>query len=196
MTEPVSVDNIKIHLRLPAGAGAEDAYLAALITGARAACELRIGRAIIGKAAAVTLDAFPAYLVTSTVTRNPRNLDLTLPGGTVTSIDEISWRHASGDWIAVEPDEYIADLTRAPARVAPVTSWPIAGPGPGAVIITYTLSPLDADELAIVGHAIRLIVGNWYSNREADVIDTRGTPTELPTGVKWLLEPLRQIPGA
>lgn len=195
MTEPVSVDDIKIHLRLPAAASMEDSYLAALITAARAACELRVGRAVIGRAASITFDAFPAYNVASTVTPNPRNLELALPGGTVASIDAIDWRHASGDWIAVEADEYIADLTRAPAHVGPVTSWPVAGPGPGSVVISYTLSPLDADELMIIGHAIRLLVGSWYSNREGAVVDTRGTPTELPLAVTWLLEPLRQIPG-
>jgi hypothetical protein len=61
------------------------------------------------------------------------------------------------------------------------------------VIVRYTLAPLPADDLQIVCHAIRLLVGNWYANREGAVVDTRGTPAELPLAVKWLLEPLRLV---
>lgn len=50
---------------------------------------------------------------------------------------------------------------------------------------------LTGDDVRVVGQAIRLIVGSWYSNREAVV--TGVTVSELPMAVAWLLKPLRRI---
>lgn len=47
------------------------------------------------------------------------------------------------------------------------------------------------DDRTVVGQAIRLIAGSWYSNREAVITGT--IVSELPIAVTWLLKPLRRI---
>ncbi|GGB21473.1 hypothetical protein GCM10011380_08810 [Sphingomonas metalli] len=99
MTEPVSLEDIKRHLRLDPEDTDEDAYLTSLLVAARRAVELQIGRAVIG-------------------------------------------------------DDAVA-----------------------------------GDDLATVMHAVRLIVGTWYGNREGAVVGQQ--VTSMPQGVTWLLNPLR-----
>ncbi|BBC72917.1 phage protein [Altererythrobacter sp. B11] len=52
---------------------------------------------------------------------------------------------------------------------------------------------LDEGEQDMVRHAIRLIVGHWYANREAVSPDGRGAASETPIAVSWLLDPLRSF---
>jgi uncharacterized phiE125 gp8 family phage protein len=191
MAEPVSLDDIKAHLRLDPGETGEDDYLQALIVAARRACELRIGGAIGAGEASLTLDRFPA---------SPHRHDgvdrvptIFLPAGTVTAIEQIAYRSTDGTEQLLDATEYVADLTRSPARIGPLGAWPTAARTPGSVVVQYTLAALSEDDLQIVRHAMRLLVGNWYANREGAVVDTRGTPAELPLAVKWLLEPLRLV---
>lgn len=101
MTEPVSLADIKAHLRLPDDETGEDAYLSALIVAARRGIETIINRAI------------------------------------------------------TDPD-------------------------------------FVDDDRAVVGQAVRLIVGSWYANREAVVTGT--IVSETPVAASWLLKPLRRIP--
>lgn len=56
---------------------------------------------------------------------------------------------------------------------------------------TIADADLTDDDLRVVGQAIRLIAGSWYSNREAVITGT--IVSELPIAVTWLLKPLRRI---
>lgn len=199
MTEPVSLADIKVHLRLDPSETDEDDYLSALITGARRACEARIHRSIVGADLSLSLDAFPAYLAGGLMIQLPleiwdrRQLIIELPGGTVSSVDSVTYLDAAGTQRTVDSSTYAVDLANAPARVAPLNIWPIAGPYPGAVTVAYAASVMDADDLTVVGQAIRLLIGGWYRNRESVQVDARGSPAEIPLAVTWLLEPLRQF---
>lgn len=51
---------------------------------------------------------------------------------------------------------------------------------------------LSADELAILSHAMKLVIGTWFENREHVAVNVRGVPTEIPGSMTWLLE---AIPG-
>lgn len=62
-------------------------------------------------------------------------------------------------------------------------------------VATYLNAPLteyvEDDKLkASVKHAIRLLVGTWYANRESVAF---ATPSVLPDGVYSLLLPLRKF---
>ena len=50
---------------------------------------------------------------------------------------------------------------------------------------------LSEDEVEVLGQAIRLVVGHWYRNREG--VNVGNISSELPQGVKWLLDPLRRV---
>jgi hypothetical protein len=200
VTEPVSLDDIKIHLVLDPGDASEDANLSSMITAARHACELRIRRTIVGQDQLLVLGAFPVVPenafampawppIEATVAGAS---DIALPGGTVSAV---TVKYYDGNDVdqTLDPSEYYAALDRQPALLRSKTTWPTTAFRPDAVRITYTVSDLSADDLAMVSHAIRLIVGNWYENREGAAVDVRGTPTELPLAVTWLLDPLRSF---
>lgn len=56
-----------------------------------------------------------------------------------------------------------------------------------------TAADFTAYELGMAQHAARLLIAGWYLNREAQM--AAGAAAELPMGVKFLLEPLRDFSG-
>ena len=184
MAEPVTLADIKGHLRLDVSVTDEDAYLSSLLVGARRACELKIGRAIVDSTLSVVLDGFPA----------PPADEIALPGGTVSTVS-IDYVDSDGANQTFPSGSYVASLQEQPSQLAPVDSWPGTADQPGAVTVSYDVSALSSDDLEVARQAIRLTVGSWYSNREGAVADQRGTPAEVPLAVSWLLEPLVSYGG-
>lgn len=89
--------------------------------------------------------------------------------------DEIK-KHLNIDYN--DDDAYLADLIDAAEDyVATYTNRPI-----------YELTD-GSDLRPMVKHAVKLIVGNWYANRESV---TFATPSELPYGVAAILVPLKK----
>lgn len=203
MTEPVSLDQLRTHLRLDDGDTSQDAYLSGLILAARRACELQIDRSIVGRQEILELDRFPSLLPSNSavpglaafplVVRNVDALTIQLPGGTVQSVEAVSYRDPSGNIVSLDPASYREDIDRRPARLIPVERWPATTNSPAEIKIFYTVSPLDQDDLAVATQAMLLLIEGWYSHRGAIAVDTRGIPTEVPLAVTWLLAPLRQF---
>jgi uncharacterized phiE125 gp8 family phage protein len=199
--EPVSLEDIKRHLVLDPADTGEDAYLTSMLVAARRACELRINRTVVGEDRTIVLRAFPASaaIVLTALGATPLTVpvagagEIELVGGSVTAAT-VRYYDAAGADQVLSSTAYFAALGRTPALLEPKADWPAAQARPDAVRVTYTLSPLAAGDLDMVRHAIRLIVGNWYANREGTAVDVRGTPAELPLAVTWLLEPLRAWP--
>jgi len=54
--------------------------------------------------------------------------------------------------------------------------------------------PASAADVATIGQAMRLLIGNWYRNREGATAEARSTPTEMPLAVRWLLDAIRKRP--
>lgn len=194
MIEPVSLDDIKRHLVLDQDDTGDDAYLASLITAARMACELRTNRAIVGATKSLVQARFPGRSAPTSIPAlaipPAGSHDLAIEGGSVASF-EIRYYDAANTDQLLAAEAVHASLTTIPALVRPMAAWPDTADRPDAVRITFVLSPLDAGMLQMAKHAIRLIVGHWYANREAVSLDARGALTELPLAVSWLLQPLR-----
>jgi uncharacterized phiE125 gp8 family phage protein len=195
MSEPVSLTQAKTHLRLDVDDTGEDSYLTGLITAARRACELRIHRSIVGAQLVLELDAFPSTLnpATMPIEVQPANaLALALPGGSLASVDSVTYRDGQSDTQTLDPAAYITDFVSQPGRIAPVADWPATAADLAEIRITYTVSPLSPDDLAVAVQAMLLLIEGWYSNRGSVAVDVRGIPTEIPLSVTWLLEPLKQ----
>jgi hypothetical protein len=201
MTEPVALADIKTHLRLDPSATDEDAYLDAMILAARRACEARINRSVVGFSATATFDSFPqgagpswsAWLWMPLEIFDPRRKDVPLSGGVVASVDAVKYFDADGTLQTLPTSAYLVDIAETPARIAPVGSWPdVQSERPGAVSIQYTVAPMDDDDMAVVAHAMRLLIGGWYRNRESVQVDKRGMAAEIPNTVGWMLDPLRK----
>lgn len=69
-------------------------------------------------------------------------------------------------------------------------SWPVTAARSDAVQISYVCGWAEgADVPAPLRHAIKLLVGHWYGQRESHVVG--GTVAELPLGVEALCAPFR-----
>jgi hypothetical protein len=126
----------------------------------------------------------PGY---STWVFNPERYRITLTRYPVQSIASVKYYDDSNNLQTVDPATYTPMLsTNAPAYVCPVTYWPMVYPRPDAVTVRYTAG-LQTCEAA--KHAVKLVVGHWYMNRETVVTGT--IATELPMAAKHIIEALR-----
>ena len=195
MTEPVSLADMRQYLRLTASQTADDALIGAMITAARRACEARLNRSVIGGTRTATFAGFPSYPYYLTGQTPARaQLLMNLPGGVVTSITSISYHASDGSVVTLDPAQYEFNAGSVPAALAPIDVWPASFDRPDAVTVIYVVSPLSADDQAVVAQAMKLLVGHWFDNRGSVALDLRGTTVEMPNTVSWLLEPLRVIP--
>lgn len=56
------------------------------------------------------------------------------------------------------------------------------------------LASLTEDEVATLSQAMKLLLGTWFANRAHAQVDARGTPTEIPGTVTWLIESIPSEP--
>lgn len=149
MAEPLSLEEVKQHLRLNPGDISEDRdIIAPLISAAREYCENYCGRSF-------TEQTITVYAETDGTVRLPRS--------PVKSVDSVT--------VNGEPAEYTADLRRGTVTVDE----------PGAVI-TYTAGGEDMPYL--VRQAMLLLVGHWYTNREAVI---QGSTSAVTMAVEVML---------
>lgn len=81
---------------------------------------------------------------------------------------------------ATEYDTYLAGMLIAARRGVELKT--------GRTIVGDVPDLTDAD-LEMAKHAIRLAVGSWFQNREAE---GDGKAVELPISITWLLDPLKK----
>lgn len=154
----------------------EDTSLSAMITTARQICELWHGRAYIDRTYELTLDEWPCNCIE-------------LPYPPLDSVSSIAYTDTAGTVTTWTATEYQVDATGFVGRIVPAYgyTWPtltlrtLAG-----IKITYKAGygPLASDVPERIKHAIKLVLGDLWENREdSDTID-RYT---VPWGVKALL---------
>lgn len=118
---------------------------------------------------------------------------LRLPLAPLLSVEAVSYTAADGS-DAVFSDFRASGIgTRQPGYVVRFgDSWPVIATEMDAVRVTFKCGFADASGIAAVPtaikHAILLMVGHWYENREA-VTETK--VTDLPMAVASLLNPYR-----
>lgn len=175
---PVSLDEMKEHLRVETDA--EDD----LITAYRDAAVAHLdgwrgilGMALMAQVWELTLDEFPGD-------------EIRLPLGPVINIVSVKYDDEDGDETTIDAAEYDLDANDNPAWLLPVDSWPTTLDGINAVRVRFTAGHATAAEVPEpIKQAIRLIVGNWYQNREEVVVGS--TVAKLPNAADVLLAPYR-----
>lgn len=173
--EPVTLTETKLHLRLATTALeavayiTEDDLLNALIKTARNYAETFTHRAFITQTWIAYLSSWPGTV------RLPFP-----PFQSVTSI-------------TVEAVEFTAFYSSLEGILTPTVAWPLLSASPGAdpIVITFKVGYGDAvtDVPAPIKHAILLLIGHWYSQREAILVGVSSAP--LPLAVEALLNPFR-----
>lgn len=152
-TEPVSIADAKMHIRAITGDTTEDAaIITPLITAAREYCENITGRAL----AAQTIEAFP----------NRFESVIELPRPPLVSITSIKYTDDAGTETTMSATNYLADKVGGRVAIKEIPSFTPALVNP--IKITYSAGYTTAPKL--LRQAMLLLIGHWYSNREAVVV--------------------------
>ena len=173
--EPVSLAEVRQHLRLPEEP-AEDGLLLALITTARTYCEDYTRRALAEQTLEFYLDRFPGMC------------PVLLPCPPLQSVTEIGYKDSMGAETILPNSACLVDLDCEPGRVLPVygDAWPVFTPFPVSPIRIRFIAGYENLPTPI-RLAMLLLIGNWYENREA----TGTASSEIDFSVHALLTPYR-----
>lgn len=181
--EPVTLTEAKAHCRVDISD--DDDYITGLIKAARSYCEEWTRTSFVEQTWRYKADYF-------------NDGGIYLPRPPIIAINSITYIDSDGANTQLTSDLYQVDTDSIPARLWPAWGeyWPYARYQFGAVQIEYRAgyrpagSPVDAETVpADIKHAIKLMVGHMYENREAVVMGT--TAMELPLAVEALLAPYR-----
>lgn len=177
---PVSLDEAKVHCHVD-GAD-EDDYLTALIEAAVDHLDGYSG--ILGKClmAQSWQQAFDCWQ------------DFRLELGPVMELQEIAYIDGDGvdqlfDLSSVRLEHRVRDCF---VCLKSGQSWPEADLAAGPIKVTWQAGYADADKVpAGVKHAIKLMIGHWFENREGVIVGV--STSELPMAVNALLAPHRRV---
>jgi len=183
--EPCIVQELKDHLRVVGTS--EDDYIEILGKAARQHVEWRTGRTLMQTMYEIVADRFPNS-----------SAPIILPNAApLLSVTWVKYTDSAGTVMTMDAADYIVDTDALPGLIVPAygETWPSFTPRPaGAVRIRY-LAGLSASASPLVypdemlQHAIKLLVGAMYENREGEVIpDTPGIQAiALKYGIEAIL---------
>ena len=186
--EPLTLAAARTHLRIePYGSPAEhpdDTYISTLIKVAREFCEQYLERALVSQTIRLVVDNF--------------NSPIFLPNAPIQSIDSITYVDVDGVTQTLATSVYELDEYDNCVRLKYGQTYPAVRGQEDAVTVTYTagytngVSPDTYPLPAPIEAAMLLIIGNYYENRQQDVLgNTRISFNSLPLGVYNLLQPYR-----
>lgn len=154
---PVSLAEAKSHLRVLTAD--EDALITSLVLAATAHLDGRsgiLGRALVTQTWELRLDGFPDCL------------ELPLPP--LQSVTSIKYLDDTGTETTLDPSAYVVESGHYFGRIRPAygLTWPVPRDESGAVRVRFVAGYGGAAAVpAPVRHAILLLVGHWWINREA-----------------------------
>jgi len=186
--EPVTLDEAKEHLRVD-GTN-EDNLIAALIAAARRWCEQFQRRAYITQIWELWLNEWPCD------TAGYSKGYITVPRPPLQDVTSIKYYGTDNVEYTFDSGNYFVDTKSEPGRVVLGynKSWPSATLRPAnGVVVIFTAGYGDtADKVpGEVKHAIKLLIGHWYENREAVIVGSISRGIEL--AVNSLLWPDRVV---
>ncbi|MES2903854.1 MAG: head-tail connector protein [Pseudomonadota bacterium] len=158
----------------------EDALIARLVTAATRHVERALSLSLIERTYVLTLDSFSDAIE--------------LPRGPVASVTSLTYSDADGVTQTVSAADYTVDLVSRPQWLVrnSSASWPATLDGVNVVSVQYVAGfdelPAEYEDLK---HAIALLVGHFYANREAVTADRQAT--EVPMAVEALMQPFRMV---
>lgn len=186
--EPVTVAEVRDHLRETATATEQNTIITSLVRAAREFGEDRTRRAWMRQTWDLTLDDFPAGEGAIEVPKPP--LD---------SVTYIRYLTASdGSTATLSATGYRVDAASEPARITPAFDdhWPTPRDVPGAVTVRYVAGYTATDGTGTatavptrLKQATLLSVGSWYENRESVVVGT--ITAKVPFAVDALYQQMR-----
>lgn len=176
--EPITVDDIAAHVR--ADSGEPTSEFAGFIAAARRWAEEYTGQRFIQRGAVCYFDGWPRGCA-----------DVILPAAPLASVSAVEYiADATNAYVEWSSSRYQVDAINVPPRLRPVwgQSYPTLQPGTyNAVKITLTAGIATAAENVPddIKHALLLLCGHFYQNREA--VLTGSVSKEIEFSVTALL---------
>jgi len=170
---PVSLADMKLHLKSETDETDDDTLISTLISAATTYCQEFQHRAFITQTRILYYDEFP--------------LMFHVPYPPLISVTSIKYIDTSGDEQTLDSGQYRVDIGNEPGRITEAynCTWPSTRDVTNAVTLTYSAGyGAAADVPDTVKAAIKLLVAHWYEHREA-VSDITVMP--LPLAVNNLL---------
>lgn len=178
--EPVSIDEVKAHLRIDGNS--EDALMSSLVLTSRLHIEAALGLALMTQQWQLVLDSWPAAG------------SVKLAIAPVQSITEVRIADKSGATTSVAASSYALEATGRPARIVPVEgAWPTPGRKTGGIQIDFVagFGAAAQDVPAPIRQALLLLIAHWYEHR--DPIEIGAPATAVPHAVSRLLHPYQPV---
>lgn len=173
--EPVSRDEAKTHVRYEDSDCDDEIEL--LVQAARQQIEQWEWRSHITQTIELTLDLFPSDVIY-------------VPRPPLQSVTQIQYVDSDGETQTLDAADYQVDTASEPGRIKPAygEAWPSTRDQLAAVTVTYKAGYGDdaADVPERTKHAIKLLLGHLWRNREAV---GAGRLTEVPLTIGALLSP-------
>jgi uncharacterized phiE125 gp8 family phage protein len=186
-TEPLTLDEVKQHLRVVDGVEDENGLIVSLIPTAREYVESFTGRPLIAQTWDDKRDGFPCA-----------GGAIVLPYPPVSAVSSITYLDTAGVSQAWGASNYLTDLPSGPkaqpARITPAygVSYPSTYPVVNAVQIRFVCGYGSASSVPeSLKAAMKVLIGHWYQNRESVVVGVGVGAVAIPHSVDALLWPYR-----
>ena len=177
--EPVSLAEAKLHLRVDIDE--DDTYISSLVSMARDSIERELGLSMINQTWDLRLGGFGNPPSDSPVAR------IRIPNPPLVSVTSITYIDVAGSGQVLSSGSYRV-LDGTPGEIFPAygQTWPAARWEPENVVVRYVsgFGAAATDVPPALRHAIKLLVGTGYENRETVI--TGLMVMEIPS-VKRLL---------
>ena len=197
-TEPVSVAELRAHLREPSD---PDAVLTRLIKAAREYVEETTGLALISQTRELTLDGWPGggdglgwwdgVQDGAIIGTAPRYVEL--PRGPLISIASVTTYDNTNAATVWPSGNYFADTGNRPGRLALLDGavWPLPTRSASGIVIRYVAGHADAAAVPnALCMAVLQIAAHWYENRELMTMDAAN---KIPMQAGRILSRLRKV---
>lgn len=188
--EPITVDELKAHLRI-ADHDADNAILTAIISAAREYVEIRLDRQLVTATWKLWLDRFPGAYSEYAAPVTWRSGVIRVPRPPLQSVTTLEYVDTDGALQTLATSEYQVSTSRSPGRIAPARFkvWPVTDPlTMDAVRVTFVAGyGLAASVPPRSIQAIKLLAGHLYENREDS---TEMALSRIPCGLEAFLRTL------
>ncbi|HEV7675376.1 MAG TPA: hypothetical protein VGQ12_12665 [Candidatus Angelobacter sp.] len=193
--EPVTLPEMKTHLKLAASFVDEDAYITGLVSAARVQAEKFTHRAFLTQTWEMYLDSFPGPgLGGVAYHRTLESESIRVLKPRLQAVHFVKYLDPGGALQTMNPTDYVVDLNSEPGRITTAIGvpWPPTGRLPNCVIVNFDGGYADTTAHALAADpgfftikiAIMHLAGHWYFNREPVVA---GQAVNLPMHVQSLL---------
>lgn len=194
--EPLTLDEVKAHLRLDSGFTSDDTYITALISEAREYGEYECRRAFAPQTIQALLDIpmRPAGPLSGAIGFRASMIEIPQPP--VTSMTTVEGETTPGTFQVIDPVNYILDTASSPGRVYLLASaysflgsqWTLwIGPYIPRFRLTYQAGYVSGTIPFTLKRAMLELIAYWYSYREGrdEAVGPRyASKTALPDGIQ------------